>query len=189
MVSSKIYLEGGGDASVLRKRYSQAFHSVLDPICGKSKPRIVAKGGRKEAFDAFKIGLNDSTLDIVFLLIDSEEPIKDIEKTWIHLSNRKEDQWTKPKDANDEHVLFMTTAVETWVLADLKIRGGEKIDKSIEKIAKEIVLADLSKVTVGKYLKSVDEQSKFIERIDPNNLSALPSFARVRRILQEKLSA
>lgn len=189
MVSSKIYLEGGGDASVLRKRYAQAFHAVLDPICGLSKPRIVAKGSRTEAFNALKTGLNDPTLDVVFLLIDSEDPVENNEKTWEHLANRRGDQWVKPENASDKHILFMTTAVETWVLADIKVRKGMKCDKSMESLTKESVRQMLSKMTGGRYDKSIDIQSEFIFEINPNNLSDLPSFARVRRILQEKLTA
>jgi hypothetical protein len=80
-------------------------------------PKLVACGGRNAAFDDFKVALASARKDDrVFLWIDSEDPVADIEATWQHLKAR--DGWTRPRGATDEQVLFMTTCMETWIVAD-----------------------------------------------------------------------
>jgi hypothetical protein len=80
-------------------------------------PKWVACGGRNAAFDAFKTALaNARRDDVVALWIDSEAPVADTEAAWEHLQAR--DHWDKPKGAASEHVLFMTTCMETWIVAD-----------------------------------------------------------------------
>ncbi len=57
------------------------------------------------------------------MLVDSEYPVANIEKTWEHLKQR--DNWDRPAGADDEHVLLMTTCMETWIATDR--RGCERI--------------------------------------------------------------
>ena len=84
-------------------------------------PKLVACGGRSAAFDAFKTAHSKSRKsDFVALWIDSEDPVTDIEATWEHLKNRKDDQWGRPSRAKNEQVLLMTTCMETWIVADRK---------------------------------------------------------------------
>lgn len=49
----KLYIEGGGEAKSLRIECRQGFHKFLQKagITG-NLPRIVAKGGRRFAYDA-----------------------------------------------------------------------------------------------------------------------------------------
>ena len=67
-------------------------------------PKLVACGGRDSAY--------------IGLLIDSEDPLTDIDKAWAHLAKR--DRWQRPRGASDGQVLFMTTCMETWIVADRK---------------------------------------------------------------------
>jgi hypothetical protein len=65
------------------------------------------------------------------MLVDSEEPVKDVERTWNHLQKR--DGLRKPRNATDEQVLFMTTCMETWIICDwaaLRERYGDKLQTS-----------------------------------------------------------
>lgn len=68
---------------------------------------------------------------MVFMLIDSEDPMANIEATWPHLKVR--DGWEKPENAGDEQVLMMTTCMETWIVADraaLKSHFGQNLQES-----------------------------------------------------------
>ena len=112
-----IYIEGGGDSSQLRSLCRKGFRKLLEN-CGFTgyMPRLVACGGRYSAFDDFKIAhANKSNSDYVAMLIDSEDPLKDLD-AWEHLKIR--DGWDKPLDSEDDQVLFMTTCMETWIVAD-----------------------------------------------------------------------
>ena len=42
----------------------------------------------------------------VAMLIDSEDPIDDIEATWHHLRESQRDGWAKPEGARDDQVLL-----------------------------------------------------------------------------------
>jgi Domain of unknown function (DUF4276) len=119
-VSSTIYLEGGGDSRDLPIRCLKGFRKLLER-CGYlgRLPKLVACGGRSAAFDAFKTALSHTRKgDFVALWIDSEDPAADAEAAWEHLKARKGDGWKRPKRATDEQVLFMTTCMETWIVAD-----------------------------------------------------------------------
>jgi hypothetical protein len=65
------------------------------------------------------------------MLIDSEDPVVDIEKTWQHLKTG--DNWERPAATSDDEVLFMTTCMESWIVADretLKKHYGHKLHES-----------------------------------------------------------
>ena len=80
-------------------------------------PKLSAVGSRESAFDRFETALSDTdNSDFVALLIDSEDPITDVERTWDHL--RQRDGWSRPEGGTDDQVLFMTTSMETWIVAD-----------------------------------------------------------------------
>ena len=110
-----IYLEGGGDTGQLKQRCREGFRKLFENCGFNRMPKLVACGGRGNAFDRFCTAHADGKEDAI-LLIDSEDPITDIEKTWEHLKVR--DHWERPEGAKDEHVLLMTTCMETWIVAD-----------------------------------------------------------------------
>ena len=110
-----IYLEGGGDSGELKRRCREGFRKLLENCSFKRMPKLVACGGRGNAFDRFCTAHTDGREDAI-LLVDSEDPIADIDKTWPHLKLR--DNWEKPDGAQDEQVLLMTTCMETWIVAD-----------------------------------------------------------------------
>ena len=62
-----------------------------------------------------KLTLNRSAL-YVAMWIDSEDPVADPEATWSHLEVR--DGWVRPAGGEDWQVLFMTTCMETLIIAD-----------------------------------------------------------------------
>ena len=51
-------------------------------------PKLVACGGRDAAFDRFQTALETALAgEYVALLIDSEDPMADIEAAWAHLKS------------------------------------------------------------------------------------------------------
>ena len=101
---STIYLEGGGDSTQLKIRCREGFRKLLAK-CGFAgrMPRLVACGGRGAAFDHFKTAHETAIAgEYVALLIDSEDPMADIEAAWAHLKAR--DGWDQPLGASDAQV-------------------------------------------------------------------------------------
>jgi len=95
-VSTRLYVEGGGDRKPLRTECRQAFREFLQKagLAGRL-PRIFASGGRQQVYDDFRRALGASRGDdFVVLLVDSEGPIATDAGPWRHLKAR--DGWNKP---------------------------------------------------------------------------------------------
>ncbi len=162
-------------------------------------PRLSPCGSRNTAFDRFKSAFEKSASgDFVALLIDSEDPVLDPEKTWDHLKQR-DPSWTKPNGANDEHVLFMTTCMETWIVADratLRRHYKQNLQdtalppvQNLEARSRRDIQDKLTHATrecPNAYRKG-RRSFEVLEQLNPNALSALPSFARAIRILKANL--
>ncbi len=76
-------------------------------------PEIVACGSRNQTFKDFKVALQDSSI-LAIMLIDSEDPV--VLSPWAHLKIR--DGWLQPSNTTENQVQFMTTCMETWLMAD-----------------------------------------------------------------------
>ncbi len=117
MVKAIIYLKGGGESKELHCRCREGFHKLLEKNGFKGKmPRLVASGSRNSVFSDFNAAHPGKNHTFVAMWIDSEDPVADIEKTWAHLEKR--DGWERPSNSSDEQVLFMTTCMETLIVAD-----------------------------------------------------------------------
>ena len=159
-------------------------------------PKLSAVGSRESAFDRFKTALSDTdNSDFVALLIDSEDSITDVERTWDHL--RQRDGWSKPEGATDDQVLFMTTSMETWIVADrsaLRNRFARDFNENrlpplvdLEDRRQDGVFARLKRATNNRYSKGAIS-FELLGSLDPGTLEEhLPSFRRARRILNGKL--
>jgi len=201
VVTAKILLEGGGDAKDLKTRCREGFSKLLKKIgfSGAHVPRLVACGGRGAAYDRFKTAHeNKNTGDYVAMLIDSEEPLDDVDATWQHLRIR--DGWNKPIGAEGEQVLFMTTCMETWILCDrttLRAHFGAKLQESalpafvdLEERTRGTVQESLVRATrncSNAYAKG-KRSFELLSKLDPAVLDThLPSFRRMKRILNDRL--
>ena len=162
-------------------------------------PRLSACGGRGSAFDDFKTAhARRKVGDYIAMLIDSEDPVVDLEKTWDHLNSR--DQWDKPTAAIDEQVLFMTTCMETWIVADraaLTEHYGHMLQENalsplnnLEARNRHDVhdnLVHASRNCSNAYSKG-KRSFELLTKLDPAILKQhLPSFVRVDRILRATL--
>ena len=201
-MSVTIYIEGGGNSKSLKTEMSIGFTKLLEN-CGLRgrMPRLVRGGGRKQTYDKFKTAFENALHgDLILLLVDSEDPVSDVNRTWEHLRRRQDDQWKKPDGAKDEDVLLMATCMETWIVADraaLHEHFGSRLRESalpslydLENRNRHDVQDRLESATrecPGPYAKG---KRSFIVlgKLNPEVLQEhLPSFCRARRILNNVL--
>lgn len=194
-----IYIEGGGDSKELHVRCRQGFRQLLER-CGFSRrmPRLVACGGRSAAYGDFKTAHESNKAEYVAMLIDSEKPVSNPEETWDHLRNC--DRWERPDGADDEQVLFMTTCMETWIVADrdtLRQHYGSNLQESalpslisLEQGNRQDIQEGLKRATrncSNSYQKG-KRSFEILGKLEPETMeSHLPAFQRAKRILNEKL--
>ena len=123
-MSTRLYVEGGGDRNPSKTKCRQAFQAfLLNAGLEGRLPRIFASGGRQQAYDDFRIALGASRDDDrVVLLVDSEGPVGMDAGPWQHLKDR--DGWDRPDGADDDHVHLMVQCMEAWFLADRAALAG-----------------------------------------------------------------
>jgi hypothetical protein len=202
LVSAYIYLEGGGAGAQSKDvdiRCREGFRNLLEN-CGfqRRMPRLVACGARESAFDDFSSAHSSGQAEYVGLWIDSEDPLPDLEAAWQYLQARE--HWNRPSGAADDQVLFMTTCMETWFVADraaLKAHFGAELQDSslppldqMERRTRHDVQDKLSRASrdcSNSYEKG-RRSFAILGKLNPELLERLlPSFARVRRILNARL--
>jgi hypothetical protein len=202
-VSAYIYIEGGGAGQQSKSvdiRCREGFRRLLEN-CGfqKRMPRLVACGGRDAAFADFKTAhTQKSPQAFVALWVDSEEPLADLESTWKHLLAR--DGWPQPPEATNDQVLFMTTCMETWLVADqVPLKEHFKTDlqesalpalQDLENRSRREVqdqLTHASRHCSNAYRKG-SRSFALLGELNPSSLERLlPSFKRVLRVLKARL--
>ena len=200
-MSAHLYIEGA-ESKEDQVRCREGFRNLIGKLgfaAGKRMPRLSACGGRNSAFDDFKTAQASSKLgDYIAMLVDSEDPVRDADKTWEHLKTR--DNWDKPAGAVDEQVLFMTTCMESWIVADretLKRHYGHKLQEAalpptnnLESRGRSDVHDKLEHATreCSNAYKKGKRSFLVIGELNPAALEPLlPSFARAKRILNAKL--
>lgn len=201
-MSAHIYIEGA-ESKEAQVRCREGFRKLLGKAGfsqSKRMPRLSACGGRNSAFDDFKVAhLGNMPGDYIALLVDSEDPVADIKKTWDHLKIR--DNWDKPEGANDKQVLLMTTCMETWIVADretLREHYGHKLQEkalpplnNLENRNRHDVherLAHATRNCSNAYSKG-ERSFEVVGLLNPYapSLSSLPSFKRMIETLEDKL--
>jgi hypothetical protein len=165
-------------------------------------PRLVACGGRDGAFNDFRIAHGKRKAgDYIALLIDSEEALADVDKTWQHLAQvRTVQAWARPGGADDDQVLFMTTCMETLIVADRKVlreHFGSALQETAlpaqsnpearDRHAVQHALVRASRNCKNAYAKG-SKSFEIVGKLTPATLKGcLPSFARWIRVLNGRL--
>lgn len=200
-MSAKIFIEGGAPADDRRNR--EAFRKLFEKA-GFRRPRSpqpVMCGPRSAVRRDFETEHRQADPnDYVAMLLDSEEPLADLERTWQHLATRKGDEWKCPHGAEDDQVLFMTTCMETWIVADrvaLSAHYGHKLQHSalppLSKLEERHrhdlhdALTHATRSCSNAYRKG-RRSFEVVAKLNPATLRQhLPSFERLLRILDERL--
>lgn len=198
-MSAHLYIEGA-ESKEDQIRCREGFRKLLERCGFRGRmPRLSACGGRGSAFSDFKTAHSQAPNGhFVAMLIDSEDPVADIEKTWAHLKGR--DDWDRPDSAVDEQVLLMTTCMETWISAD-----RETLRRHYRQHLQETALPPLHALE-SRYRHDVQDRLEratqrcsnaykkgkrsfvVVGELDPSALEVqLPSFARMKQVLSEKL--
>ena len=120
-MSASIFIEGGGDSNGLHIQMPKGISPIIGSLWLKGD--VCRAFGRVEGerppMMIFKTAHSNARPgDYVSMLVDSEDPVHDINKTWEHLKRR--DGWKRPDGADEKQVLLMTTCMETWIAADRK---------------------------------------------------------------------
>ncbi len=179
-MSVKVYVEGGGDHNkaldtACRRGFREFFESA--GLLGRL-PRIVASGGRGQAFKDFSGALTNAPEDqIPLLVVDAEGPVGQ-PGPWAHL--RLRDGWEQPRGTTDQHIHLMVQAMEAWFHADkgslqeyygqgFRI-GALRARQDIENIPKTDLFEGLAAATrdcqKGEYSKG-QHSFKILARINP----------------------
>lgn len=198
-----IYIEGGAsgpNSRLLQTACRENFHKLFRK-CGFTRPpELRACGSRDSAYSDFKHGLLHATKDrYVILLIDSEDPVTNVELTWDHL--KKRDKWVRPNNADDQQVLLMTTCMESWIVADLgalRAHYKSKLQETalpptydLETRNRHDIQNSLERATRNcdsPYRKGM-RSYEILGKLNPTELKRyLPSFSRCESILRKKLT-
>lgn len=116
-------MEGGGDKNTEHAKCREGFKRFLEKTgLGGHMPRIIACGGRQNAYDSFCTSINNG--DSSYLLVDSEDLVNkshqqgksDQWQPWAHLKAR--DSWEMPHEEQNEDCHLMTPCMESWLIAD-----------------------------------------------------------------------
>lgn len=154
VVTISLYVEGGGNSKELTTLCRRAFRRLIERAGLRgTMPRIVACGGRQNAYERFATALkNDHRVPI--LLVDAEGPLTGA-GPWEHL--RQQDGWRRPNGATVDHCHLMVQVMESWFLADkraLKLFYGPEFrerslpgNPDVEEVAKNDILAGLAQAT------------------------------------------
>ena len=182
LVSIRLYVEGGGDHNkALQTECRRGFSEFIKKAGLEGRmPRVVACGGRRQAYDRFKTALEVAeTGNVPLLLVDSEESVTE-RSPWDQVRLRAGDQWERPPTATDDQIHFMVQTMEAWFHADKdalrKYFGGEfqvaalAQRAEIENIPKASLLSGLRAATQnsqkGEYTKG-EHSFRILALIDP----------------------
>jgi Domain of unknown function (DUF4276) len=152
-------------------------------------PRIVACGGRQNAYESFRIASGRTpALSLPLLLVDSEEPVQG-RGPWEHLKNR--DQWERPPAVRDSQCHLMVQCMEAWFLADreaLERYFGQGFramalpaNRRVEEVSKAATLEGLDRAIRSSAQRrySKGEQSfRILATLDPSRVESAAPFAR-----------
>ncbi|MGD0766680.1 MAG: DUF4276 family protein [Tepidisphaeraceae bacterium] len=177
-----IYLEGGGDESSLKTECRHAFHELFKRAGFANRmPKVVPKGRRGAAFDAFKTACRDAVVGLFVILLVDSETVPAGSDAWAHL--KVQDGLDRPSNATGDQAQLMVVCMETWLVADTgafaKYFGKDFNEKplpttDLEKRSKSDVYGAIGKATIsaipkGKYGKARDS-FKLLSQIDPVKL-------------------
>ena len=184
----KLYVEGGGDSSSLKSELRKGLSQFLTKAGINNKPRIVACGSRRNAYDSYVIAVENG--EEALLLVDSECAINGQYESgenwnpWAHLKEREGDKWTKPNGVEDICCHLMVECMENWFLADkatLKSFFGKGFDEKklsnvsqdVEKVSKarvyDLLKLSSKKSSKGEYGKGA-HSFKLLGLVDPNKV-------------------
>ena len=195
----KLYVEGGGDTATLKMACREGFTTFISKADIKNRPRVVACGTRKNAYESFCTAIANGEKAI--LLVDSEDAVNaqhqqgqlDSWQPWAHLKARQGDGWERPQHSADTNCHLMVHVMESWFLADrdalraffgqgFKENALPAANNSIEDIAKQEVYTALAQATSNCKTKAAygkgEHSFKLLTKIDPSKVTQASLWAK-----------
>jgi hypothetical protein len=188
----KLFVEGGGDHNKpLQTACRKAFSMFVTRAGITNRPRIVACGGRTEAYQDFRVALeNPNQKYAPMLLVDSETAVV-FKSKWDHLRRRQGDGWQRPANAGENDVFLMVQCMESWLLADPTRladyfgQGFRKValpkNSEIETVPKETVFKGILSATRGSRKGTYDKGNHsfgVLEKVDPSLVTEASPYAK-----------
>ena len=179
MVKVRIFIEGGGNGSVIDQSFKQAWRQFFAAagLAGRM-PRVVRGESRTATYDKF-INTRPRANEVLLLLVDSEGPVAPGHTAWQHLQAR--DGWRQPPAAAADSAYLMVQFMETWFLADreaLRRFFGAAFNEnafrewpSLEAVPRDTVISVLEQATGARYRKG-KVSFQLLERISPDRVAA-----------------
>ncbi len=186
----RLYVEGGGESETLHSRCREGFRGFLGRAGFRGcMPRVVACGGRRAAYDRFKMACESG--EVAMLLIDSEECVS-TSSPWEYLANRSEDKFTIPQNSSDGYCHLMVVCMESWFLADKEALAsffGQGFNPNalpqntdIEAISKKDIFNGLQRATSHCQTKAPygkgEHSFKILALISPDRVSNASPWAK-----------
>jgi hypothetical protein len=122
-------------------------------------PKVIACGGRDEAYRKFCTAVgNASDGEFIVLLVDSEGPVGGA-PAWDHLRNR--DRWQRPEGADGDNAHLMAQIMESWFLADREALGEYFGNGFLEAaLPRHVVVEEIAKADVLNGLKNATRRCR-----------------------------
>lgn len=191
-MTATVYVEGGGNSKALRSECRKGFRQFFENAGLKGRmPSIVACGSRQTAFNDYVLAVaKPGNNRFCVLLVDSEGPVAEEDDSWAHV--KKQDNWDRPQNAEDDGAHLMVQCMESWFLADkanLAAYFGQQFNANalpgnpnIEEIPKNDVLQRLRSASrqcaqKGAYDKGRDA-FKILSGTDPSEVKGASPYAR-----------
>jgi Domain of unknown function (DUF4276) len=200
----RLYVEGAGRSEDSKTNLRKAFGSFLTEAKQLAQRRhvrwrIVACGGRNEAFADFRDGLTTHADAFNVLLVDAETEVT--KEAWLHLREAPDGPMDVPAELSDRCHL-MVQAMEAWLVIDrenlVRFYGKELHEKAlpthreIERVARQDLHRALTAATKdsskGAYHKT-RHGFDLLARTNPAKVrAAAPHCARLFDTLFQYLS-
>ena len=183
MTAITIYMEGGGDRPSGRAALRVGMDAFLGELKQAARDRrwrwkLVPRGSRNEAFEAFRGAKERGDAGVLILLVDAEGPLTQAPRA--HLRDR--DGW-EMRFTKEDSVHLMVQTMEAWLVADsdaLATYYGQGFRTSallptsdLESVSKREIERALEAATrattKGRYHK-IRHASELLERIRPGRV-------------------
>lgn len=121
MVELRIFVEGGGESSALRRSCRIAFKRFLPTVGAGVILGVRPCGSRGNAYRDFVTAVKQRKPDVLpVLLVDSEAPVGQShkDKPWKFLGAQRHGKWTRPSGSRDNQAHLMVQFMESWLVCD-----------------------------------------------------------------------
>ena len=158
-----VYFEGGGDIretqAQLRNGMNLFLRTLKDLADARGwRWRLVALGGREQAYREWQRSVDASPDVLHILLVDSEAEVS--RSPCEHLRNRPGDGWAIKK-AHEPQVHLMAQCMEAWLVADAEgLAGYYKKCFAVSQLPKRQNLEEEPKTSIYQALERATSKTK-----------------------------